>query len=112
GKKAVGVDGLDKGAYGQNLSKNIEKLWERMRAMQYRPQPVKQVLIPKEPSGQRPLGISVIEDKIVQLAFAKVLEAVYEPIFQDCSYGFRRGRGCHDAIKALRDHLYRGRVQV
>jgi RNA-directed DNA polymerase len=112
GKKAVGADGLDKGAYGQNLSKNIEKLWERMRAMQYRPKPVKQVLIPKEPSGQRPLGISVIEDKIVQLAFAKVLEAVYEPIFRDCSYGFRRGRGCHDTIKALRDHLYRGRVQV
>ena len=112
GRKAVGADGLDKDAFGKDLDKNIENLWLRMKAMRYRPKPVKQVLIPKEPYGSRPLGISDIEDKIVQMAFAKVLDAIYEPIFKDCSYGFRSGRGCHHAIRSLRDHLYRGRVKV
>jgi len=79
----------------------------KMKSMSYRPQAVKEVLIPKEgkPGATRPLGISAFEDKIVQLQMAKILGAIYEPIFKDSSYGFRPGRSCHAAIAALHKHL-------
>lgn len=115
GKKAVGIDGITKDAYGVNLQKNIDDLINRMKRMAYIPSPVKEVLIPKEggkPGAKRPLGISVLEDKIVQKMMQKVLEAIYEPTFYDCSYGFRPGRGCHDAIKALQHYLYKHDVEV
>ena len=114
GTKAVGIDGVTKAQYGENLDENLHDLVERMRRMAYRPQPIRQTLIPKEgPLGAtRALGISVLEDKIVQKMMHKVLESIYEPLFLDCSYGFRPGRGCHDAIKALYQHLYRHDVQM
>jgi group II intron reverse transcriptase/maturase len=107
GKKAVGIDGVTKEQYGGNLEENIEALLGKMKTMSYRPQAVKEVLIPKEgkPGATRPLGISAFEDKIVQLQMAKILEAIYEPNFKECSYGFRPGRGCHTAIAALFNHL-------
>ena len=76
--------------------------------MSYIPGPVRQILIPKEgkTGATRPLGIGNFEDKIVQKGVQKILEAIYEPLFWDCSYGFRPKLGCHDAIKALRSHLY------
>ena len=114
GKKAVGVDGITKSMYQQNLDENLENLVTRMKRMAYRPGPVKQVNIPKEgkPGATRPLGISNIEDKVVQKMMQRVLESIYDPIFLECSYGFRPGRGCHDAIKALQKHLYHNNVQV
>lgn len=114
GKKAVGTDGIDKAAYGRGLNDNLKELVERMKRMAYRPASVRQVLIPKEgkPGATRPLGISNFEDKIVQKMMHKVLESIYEPLFLDCSYGFRPGRGCHDAIRALSEHLYRHEVQT
>jgi RNA-directed DNA polymerase len=107
GRKAVGIDGIDKAEYGEKLDENIEDLVARMKRMAYRPLPVRQVLIPKEgkPGAKRPLGISVIEDKIVQKMVQKVLESIYEPLFLDCSYGFRPGRGCHTAVKDLWEYL-------
>lgn len=114
-KKATGIDGITKGVYGENLQENISDLISRMKRMAYIPNPVKEVLIPKEggkPGATRPLGISILEDKIVQKMMQKVLEAIYEPIFYECSYGFRPGRGCHDAIKALQHHLFRNDVEV
>jgi len=114
GKKAVGIDKKTKEEYGAQLEENIEDLISRMKAMAYRPAPVREVLIPKD--GQkgkyRPLGISNFEDKIVQMMAAKVLEAIYEPLFLDCSYGFRVGRSCHTAIKDLSTHLYRNQCEV
>lgn len=114
GGKAVGADGVDKASYGAKLNENLEGLLERMKRMAYRPGPVRQVLIPKEgkPGATRPLGIGNFEDKIVQKMTQKVLESIYEPLFYQCSYGFRPGRGCHDAIKALSQHLYRYEVQT
>jgi len=72
------------------------------------------VLTPKEekPGEKRPLGISNIEDKVVQKMMQRVLESIYDPTFLECSYGFRPGRGCHDAIKDLQKHLYHNNVQV
>lgn len=108
GKKAVGTDGITKEEYGQDLNRNIDNLLSRMKTMSYRPKPVRQVMIPKDDGkgGKRPLGISCFEDKIVQLMASKVLEAIYEPIFHDNSYGFRPGRSCHTAITSLTDYLH------
>lgn len=112
--RAVGVDGITKEEYGANLDENIKALVARMKDMTYRPGPVRRVLIPKEgkPNATRPLGISNIEDKIVQKMMQHILESIYEPLFLDCSYGFRPERGCHDAIRALFQHLYRDEVQT
>lgn len=114
GRKAIGIDGMTKEMYKANLDENLEDLVSRMKTMSYRPGPVKQVLIPKEgkPGATRPLGISNLEDKIVQKMMQRVLESIYEPTFLECSYGFRPGRGCHDAVKALQNHLYHNEVQT
>lgn len=102
GNKARGIDNVSKEEYAANLKENLSDLMNRMKRMGYRPQPVKRVMIPKENGKTRPLGISVFEDKIVQKMMQRILEAIYDPIFNDCSYGFRPKKGCHDAIKVLR----------
>ena len=114
GKKAVGVDGKSKTKYEENLQANLEDLVHRLKRMSYRPQAVRQVLIPKEgkPGATRPLGIGCFEDKIVQGRVHELLESIYEPLFLDWSYGFRPGRSCHDAVKDLRSHLYEEEVEV
>src|SRR5262245_46499864 len=85
-----------------------------MKRMAYRPGPVRQGLIPKAgaPHATRPLGISNLEDKVVQLMMHRVLESIYAPLFLDCSSGFRPGRGCHEALRALHQHLYRKEVET
>jgi RNA-directed DNA polymerase len=98
---AVGVDGVDKEQYGQDLDRKIKGLHERLCTGRYRHQPIRRVHIPKAPGKTRPIGISTVEDKVVQNALSAVLQAVYEPVFLTCSYGFRPGRRAHDAITAL-----------
>ncbi len=112
--KAVGIDGMDKATYAVNLVENIDDLVNSMKEMAYRPGPVREVLIPKEgkPGATRPLGISNLEDKIVQMQMQKALESIYEPLFLECSYGFRPGKGCHDAIKELHQHIYSNEIQT
>jgi RNA-directed DNA polymerase len=112
--KAVGIDGINKMAYATNLDGNIEELITKMKNMAYRPGPVREVLIPKEgkPGTTRPLGISNLEDKIVQKMTQKVLESIYEPLFLDCSHGFRSGKSCHTAIQVLQDHLFKNEIQI
>jgi RNA-directed DNA polymerase len=105
---AVGVDGCTVEQYGEKLAENLQSLRARMKAGQYRHQPIRRVNIPKENGTTRPIGISTVEDKIVQGAIRGVLEAVYEQDFLDCSYGFRPGRGAHDAIRALNGVLDAG----
>ena len=113
-KKARGIDGVSKEEYGRDLDNNLNRLLDEMKRMAYIPRPVKEVLIEKEgqPGKFRPLGISVLEDKIVQGAFRQILEAIYEPLFLDCSHGFRPKRSCHTAIKDLRQHLYDNPVET
>lgn len=112
--KAVGIDGVDKESYGENLDANLDDLLVRMKKMAYRPGPVREVLIPKEgkPGATRPLGISGFEDKIVQKMMQRILESIYEPLFLNCSYGFRPGKSCHNAIKDLQNHLYVHDIQT
>ena len=114
GRKAVGADGVTKEVYGEKLEPNLLDLITRMKRMAYIPGPVRQALIPKEekPGAKRPLGIGNLEDKVVQKMTQKVLESIYEPIFLKCSYGFRPGLGCHDAVSALRGYLYRNDVRT
>lgn len=112
--KAVGVDGITKMEYGAKLQDSVELLITKMKNMAYRPGPVREVLIPKEGKlgATRPLGISNLEDKIVQKMTQKVLESIYEPLFLECSHGFRPGRSCHTAIKGLINHLYSNEIQT
>lgn len=98
---AIGVDGITKEHYEQDLQRNLQGLHERLRTRRYRHQPIRRVHIPKEPGRTRPIGISTTEDKVVQNALREVLQAIYEQDFLDCSYGFRPGRSAHDAIRAL-----------
>ena len=107
---AVGVDGVTKEQYGQALEENLRSLHERLVAKQYRHQPIRRVHIPKERGKTRPIGISAYEDKLVQDALREVLEAIYEQDFLECSYGFRPGRGAHDAIRALDRIAHQGKV--
>jgi RNA-directed DNA polymerase len=105
---AVGVDGITKEQYGQNLESNVRDLHQRLKTMRWRHQPIRRVHIPKGDGKSRPIGISALEDKIVQGALHEVLELIYEPLFKDYSYGFRKGRSAHDALRALNGVLYRG----
>ena len=101
GKKATGVDGVTKARYGQHLEGNLQALHQKLHQRAYRPQPVRRVEMPKDNGGTRPLGISCLEDKIVQELARRILEAIYEPVFLETSYGFRPGRSCHDALRQL-----------
>ena len=107
---AVGVDGVTKEQYGQDLERNLLDLHERMKAKRYRHQPIRRVHIPKEGGKTRPIGISAFEDKLVQDAVRGVLEAIYEQDFLDCSYGFRPKRSAHDAVRTLDQTVHRGEV--
>ena len=100
--KATGIDNISKIDYEENLERNTAELIDRMKTMSYKPKEVKRVYIPKTGSKElRPLGIPAYEDRLVQGAMADVLNEIYEHIFLDCSFGFRPGRSCHQAIKKL-----------
>lgn len=100
---ATGVDGQTADEYAKNLDENLQSLLDRAKSGDhYRAPPVRRVHIPKgDGSKTRPIGIPTFEDKVLQKAVAMVLEAIYEQDFLPCSYGFRPGRGAHDALQAL-----------
>jgi RNA-directed DNA polymerase len=98
---APGVDRLTWKDYEANLEENIEDLYDRVQRGAYRALPSRRVYIPKPDGRQRPLAVAALEDKIVQRAVAALLNAVYEEDFLGFSYGFRPGRGAHDALDAL-----------
>ena len=98
---APGVDGVTWDAYEQGLDLRIETLHAKVQSGAYRAQPSRRSYIPKEDGTKRPLAVAALEDKIVQRAVAAVLNAIYEEDFLGFSYGFRPGRGQHDALDAL-----------
>jgi RNA-directed DNA polymerase len=99
--KAPGVDGVTVQEYGANLQGNLRDLADRLQRQAYRPQPSLRRNIPKGKGKTRPLGISTVEDKIVQRAIVMILERIYEVDFLEVSHGFRPGRSCHGALKEL-----------
>lgn len=99
---APGIDKTTMDDFKANLDQNIEALWLKLRKGEYKATPVKRAYIPKDNGKLRPLGIPIVIDRVVQKAVSKILGAIYEPYFCDCSYGFRPGRSCHDALEDLR----------
>ena len=99
--KASGIDGVTVKEYEVNVIENIKDLAVRLQSKKYKPQPVRRVYIPKSDGSKRGLGISTVEDKIVQMGIKKILEAIYEADFTDVSYGFRPNKSCHTALDAL-----------
>jgi RNA-directed DNA polymerase len=98
---AAGVDGVTWRAYGEDLEPQLADLKDRIHRGAYRALPSRRVYIPKPDGRQRPLGIAALEDKVVQRAVVEVLNAIWEEDFLGFSYGFRPGRGQHDALDAL-----------
>ena len=105
GDKAVGIDGVTKEEYGKELDGNLDGLVDRLKKKSYKPKPARRVEIPKDNGKTRPLSIYCYEDKLVQEALKRVLEAVFEPHFYDEMMGFRPNRGCHKAIRKLNDMI-------
>jgi len=101
GSRACGVDGVTKQQYKVKLESNLRALHDTIRCGGWRPRPSREVHIPKPQGGTRPLAIGCLEDKIVQKLTARILEAVYEPLFHRHSYGFRYGKSPHLAVARL-----------
>jgi group II intron reverse transcriptase/maturase len=107
---AAGIDRVSYASYGEALDRNIADLVKRMRENRYRANDIRRVWIPRPDGKQRPLGIPVLEDRIVQRGVAKILNAIYEQDFLNVSYGFREGKSGHDALKALELSIMKGGV--
>lgn len=109
-RAAAGVDGVTWHDYAENLEANLHDLSQRLRRGAYRARPVRRTYIPKPDGRQRPLGITTLEDKLVQGLTKEVLEQVYEPAFCGFSYGCRPGRSPHRALDALHVGIERRKV--
>src|SRR6516164_5228053 len=107
---APGVDGVTWRDYGLDLEANLRDLHARVQRGAYRARPARRVFIPKTDGRFRPLGVAGLEDKILQRAVVEVLNAIYEQDFRGFSYGFRPGRGPHDALDALSVGIWRKKV--
>lgn len=105
GNKAVGIDGVTKEEYGKNLDENLDDLVARLKRHSYKPKPARRVEIPKDNGKTRPLSIYCYEDKLIQEALRRVLEAVFEPHFYNEMMGFRPNRDCHKALQLLNEYI-------
>jgi RNA-directed DNA polymerase len=103
--KAKGVDNVGWYDYEVKLEENIRSLEQRLKTKKFRPLPARRVYIPKDDGNKRPLGISAIENKIVEKGVAMILQSIYEQDFSDNSFGFRPKRNCHQALKELNDQI-------
>ena len=101
GNKATGLDKVTKEEYRSKLDDNLNILVKKLKTKSYRPSPARKVNIPKANGKLRGLAIANFEDKIVQLAVKKLVEAIFEPKFTKNMFGFRPNKSCHDALKYL-----------
>ncbi len=101
--KAVGIDNVSWQEYGADLESNLNRLVDKLKRKKFKPVPAKRVYIPKNETETRPIGISALENKIVERGITEILQSIYEQGFLDCSYGFRPKRSCHQALKQLGD---------
>ncbi len=99
--KAVGIDKISWQEYNSNLDKNLIKLVQKLKNKSFRPLPAKRVYIPKGNGETRPLGISTIENKIVESGISRILQSIYEMDFLECSYGFRPKKNTHQALNQI-----------
>ncbi len=108
---AAGIDGVTKAEYAKGLPARLTELVERLQRLAYVPPPVRRRYIPKPGTAKRrPLGIPTLESKLVEAGLVRILEAIYESDFIEDSYGFRPGRSCHDALRALSQTVESGRI--
>ncbi len=103
--KAKGVDNVGWYDYEVNLEENVRSLEQRLKTKKFKPLPARRVYIPKDDGKKRPLGISAIENKIVEKGVSMILQSIYEQDFSDNSFGFRPKRNCHQALKELNDQI-------
>jgi RNA-directed DNA polymerase len=111
-KGGGGVDGMSIMMFRNRADKRLARLSGQLREKTYEPRAVKRVWIPKAGGKLRPLGVPVIIDRIVQTSLRNAIEPIFERKFADCSYGFRPGRGCKDALRKVAEGLARGRTWV
>ena len=108
---AAGIDGVTKAMYADGLEERLTELVERLQRMAYIPEPVRRRYIPKPGTGkQRPLGVPTLEGKLVEAGLVRILETIYENDFIEDSYGFRPGKSCHDALRALSQTVEKGQI--
>jgi retron-type reverse transcriptase len=96
------IDNYTKTTFKSNLNKSLKKLNQELKNFTYKPSPVKVIYITKHKTNIRKLGIPSIRDKIVQISLFNLLAIIYEPIFFDCSYGFRPKKNCHSVLKQIK----------
>lgn len=111
-KGGGGVDGMSLKMFRSRADKRLRRLSEQLREKSYEPRAVKRVWIPKGGGKLRPLGVPVIIDRVVQTSLLNAIEPIFERKFAECSYGFRPGRGCKDALRKVAEGLQRGRTWV
>ena len=111
---AAGVDKVSIKMFEANLEANLEALMKDLKAGEFRPRPLRRVYIPKGPGSTklRPLGIPVVRDRVAQEVIRRLLAPIFEPQFHKDSYGFIRGRNCHQAIERVLEFHREGHLQV
>lgn len=107
---APGVDKETTKAFAEQLDARVQQLHEQLKAGMYKAPPVRRVEIPKDGGKKRLLGIPTVTDRLLQASVARILSTIYEPVFLDCSWGYRPGRSAHGALKSLRGFLIGGKV--
>lgn len=111
-KGGGGIDGMSVKLFAARADKRLTRLSEQMREGRYEPRAVKRVWIPKSDGKKRPLGVPTIIDRVVQTSIRNAIEPIFERKFAECSYGFRPGRGCKDALREVARGLKQGRTWV
>ncbi len=109
---AAGVDGMPVKDLDAHIRQHWPSIRAKLEAREYRPSPVKRVLIPKPDGGERQLGIPTVLDRLIQQAMHQILSEVYDPRFSDYSYGFRPERSAHDAVRKAREYIAGGKPWV